>query len=294
LNLNNKKSKNFAIFYAIFAIVTLNTSCVSNKKLTAIQTLANENKSLKGELDALLLQNKALINQKKTNREIDSVGFIKINTYLDSSSKKADEYSNEIVEGSASKKILFSNNLKSKLSENLDNLKIVSEILKLKTFIRFKTGALFKPGGYVIEDDTWKIALKAFEPVVDSIINFTSAYPKSQFGASIAILGYSDATAISPTGALFQTLIKILNVETAAKDRLNLQLSQLRAESVSVVFSDLLVLKMCKQNLSKNLEINVVQFGRGEELPDPNMDNPLEDDERRRAVVVYWSILPRN
>jgi hypothetical protein len=66
----------------------------------------------------------------------------------------------------------------------------------------------------------------------------------------------------------------------------------MRAESVGFVFKDVSTLKTCKDNLYKKLNITIIPQGKGEEIPDPALINPSDDDERRRAVVVFWSVIP--
>jgi hypothetical protein len=67
----------------------------------------------------------------------------------------------------------------------------------------------------------------------------------------------------------------------------------MRAESVVNVFDELAAIKICKSNLSDKINLHLLSFGKGEELPDPSMINVAEDDERRRSVIAYWNVLPK-
>jgi hypothetical protein len=291
-----------SILFAVclFSFTIFNTACVSKKKLSITKNLEEVNKSLiaenlalKGKLGEEIEKNKEAANKKGLLKEIDSSALAKILNFLDSSGKQADKDLLEPENLSSSQKNEFGEKLKLALSYNLNNVKIIGETLNLKTFILFKTGAMFKPGGYVIEDDTWKLALNAFSPVLDSIIQFVTKYPNNKFEASIAILGFSDASPVGKGGALFKMLTQKLNNMDADKATLNRELSQIRAEAVASVFEDLAAIKICKNNLSKNISLNIFAMGKGEELADPSLAGTPDNDERRRAVIAYWNVIPK-
>jgi hypothetical protein len=144
----------------------------------------------------------------------------------------------------------------------------------------------------VIDDGVWRTAFNTFSPVIDSIITFTRKHPEKKFKASIAVLGYSDASPIKNV-VLRNDLITRLGKANATSSDLNLQLSQLRSEAVARVFDEASVQKLCKSGLFSSIELSIYPIGRGEELADPSLINSPLGDERRRAVIVYWSLLPQ-
>ncbi len=297
LCLANKSSNIIYLGSIVLIFLITSTSCINRKSNSSYKSiaagLAAENKELKGKLDAEIKKNKDAAHQKNLSKEIDSSSLVKIVSFLDSSSKQADNDVQEPENLNTKQKIAFGEKLKVALNKNLNNVKIISETLSLNTFVRFKTGALFKPGGYVIEDDSWKQALNAFTPVMDSIINFILRHPNTKFEASIAILGFSDASPIGKGGALEKMLTAKLNNPDADKATLNRELSQIRADAVAAIFEDLAAIKICKNNLNKNINLNIFSIGKGEELADPALAGTPDNDERRRSVIAYWNVIPK-
>ena len=55
--------------------------------------------------------------------------------------------------------------------------------------------------------------------------------------------------------------------------------------------------KIIEENKSQfqslpSLHFNYYNYGRGEAYPNQNITNYQKDDERRRIVMFYWSVLP--
>jgi outer membrane protein OmpA-like peptidoglycan-associated protein len=293
--IKNEKPSNLFSSVASFAAIylLLLSACVSQKKLNEIAVLQKENEALKGKLDTEIVNNKNLLQEKAKLKSIDSLSEAKSINYLDSINIATNKDFDAVAQAQSRDKLALSQSLNITIKRNYDNVKILSEILNLNTFTRFKAGAIFGQGQYNISDELWKTAFNTFVPIMDSIITFVAKHPNKKFNASIAILGFSDATAIDNTGPLYADLIKRLNKTETSNAALNLMLSQLRAEAVAKVFDDISVLKFCKSGLYNNLALTIYPIGRGEELPDPSLKGAEANDERRRAVIAYWSLLPQ-
>jgi outer membrane protein OmpA-like peptidoglycan-associated protein len=276
-------------FFSFFALLTA-TSCASKKKLAALQLLQQENQALKGKLSAEISANQKLLKEKEVKKEMDSLSVNKIGGFLGEAAKAAEDAP---ATGKIKQKMADAEALNRKLKYGMENVLVISDLLHSSTFVRFKTGALFGPGQYLIKDENWKPALNAFAPVVDSVIAFAKKYPGKPLDATIVILGFSDGTGMGAGSGLYNYLASLLKKAAPEKAELNWQLSQLRADAVRSVFDDLSVMKTCRNGINKQMDISLYSFGRGEEIPDPAMTNVTDDDERRRVVVAFWSVLPR-
>jgi hypothetical protein len=289
----NQNDRNLKFYVIFFCIASLFTACVSQKKIDQISVLKKENAALKVQLDGAVTNNKVLLEEKLKQKIIDSLSSSQATVYLDSIEKATGRAFDEVEKAALKDRLALSKNLNVTVKRNYENVKILGEILNQNTYIRYKAGAIFIQGQYTINDENWKAAFNTFVPIIDSIIGFATRHPSKKFNASIAILGFSDPTAIASDGPLYDDLLKRVGKATATSAELNIVLSQLRAEAVAKVFDDISILKFCKSGLFSNIALTIYPIGRGEELPDPSLQNAPIDDERRRAVIAYWSLLPQ-
>jgi outer membrane protein OmpA-like peptidoglycan-associated protein len=290
----------------LLCILCAPTSCRSKRKIVEatpiaipdtnaakIAALQSENAALRGKLEQEIAQNKILLEEKIKLRTIDNSSKERSAIYFDSivaaTNKDFDAVANAQQKA---EQLALAQKLNVNIKRNYDDVKIISDILTLNTYVRFKAGAIFGPGKYVIDDAVWRSAYNTFTPVIDSIVSFTKKHPDKKFKASIAILGYSDASPIK-NAALRNDLITRMSKPDATSADLNLQLSQLRAEAVAKVFDEVSVQKLCKSGYFNNIDLSIYPIGRGEELADPSLANSPLGDERRRAVIVYWSLIPQ-
>jgi hypothetical protein len=171
-------------------------------------------------------------------------------------------------------------------------LQMIEDGLSKPTKKLFNLAAFFGPGGYIIPLDKYPVAREYFAPIVDSLIRFSNHYQSLLRTASIMIEGYADATKISPNTPLYKKLAAFMHRKNPNKQELNTALSALRAIEIRQ-FLDMLV----KEKSNEFISIDKVTFfnfesGMGEILPDPNIRNYTINDERRRIVLIYWSVLP--
>ncbi len=292
--------------FIFLCLLGTTTSCRSKRKIVEappiavpdtnaaqIAALQSENAALRSKLEQEIAQNKMLLDEKIKLRTIDNSSKEKSALYFDSivvaTNKDFDAVANAQQKA---EQLALAQKLNVNIKKNYDDIKIVSDILNLNTYARFKAGAIFGPGKYVVDDAVWRAAYNTFAPVLDSIVGFVKKHPDKKFKASIAILGYSDASPIKNT-VLRNDLITRMGKPDATSADLNLQLSQLRSEAVSKIFDEVAVQKLCKSGLFSNIDLGIYPIGRGEELADPSLASSPLGDERRRAVIVYWSLLPQ-
>ena len=87
-------------------------------------------------------------------------------------------------------------------------------------------------------------------------------------------------------------LLDKLNKSEATNQELNKELSRLRAGSATIVIRQIITTEKNASDKLSKLSVEMLPQGRGEELPNPSVRDYKTDDERRRVVNVYWSLLP--
>ena len=156
----------------------------------------------------------------------------------------------------------------------------------------FAMGAFFGPGGYSIPKEKYTLARKYFSPVIDSLIKFSNQYHSILRIGTIVVNGYADATTISPGTKLFDTISSYTGQEHLTKEELNIGLSKLRAERLSQFLTQLLKEKSPEFVSFDKIVFEALESGKGESYPDPKVVNYKSNDERRRIVIIFWSVLP--
>lgn len=169
---------------------------------------------------------------------------------------------------------------------------MIEESLSKSTKTLFSLAAFFGPGGYAIPAEKFESARIYFSPVIDSLIKFSNKYAETPRTATIIVNGYADATQISKGSKLYKELAESLNIDEPTKEQLNIRLSALRAEELSKLFTKTIEKKSSNFISLPKIIFENLEIGRGEQLPDPTIKNYKVNDERRRIVIVYWSVLP--
>lgn len=82
----------------------------------------------------------------------------------------------------------------------------------------------------------------------------------------------------------------MLNKTDAVKEELNKKLSELRALELISQMTRLFIQKTSSS--PAKLKVEYIGQGKGEEYPIPSIKDYRENDERRRIVLCYWSVLP--
>jgi Icc-related predicted phosphoesterase len=169
---------------------------------------------------------------------------------------------------------------------------MIEEGLQKSTRTLFSLAAFFGPGGYAIPAEKSEKARVYFSPVIDSMIKFSNKYAEASRTATILVNGYADATQITVGSKLYKELAAYLKVEAPTKAQLNIGLSALRAEELSNLFTKTIKEKSNNIIAPSKITFENIEVGRGEQLPDSKITNYKVNDERRRIVIVYWSVLP--
>jgi polyhydroxyalkanoate synthesis regulator phasin len=172
------------------------------------------------------------------------------------------------------------------------SLQMIDEGLKNKSKTLFSLAAFFGPGGYEIPYAKFPQAKTYFSPLVDSLIKFSNKYQLVSRTVTILVNGYADGQRIDSVSKIYDTLTKYLQILSPSREQLNFALSALRAEELSNLFAKLIKSRSREFKTLPKIVFQNFEIGRGEQLPDVNIKNYKEEDERRRIVIVYWSVIP--
>ncbi len=271
---------------------------------------ANKIKELKNEMKRNILAGKEAL---RAVEKIDSVRTVKYEN------KQLDEQSNTFIErySDSVKQVLLKHiqedsiilskkirhrsvdtltqrvkRMTEEVKTNLDNLSLIDNLLSTNTFTLLNTASVFGPGEFIIDTINNPSASDPFKKVADDMLAFAAKFPNKKLNGTFIVLGYADGQQIAQGTALDSTLRLSMGVETATGPQLNRELSRLRAKSVTEVLQRIAAQKTTGTEIYKNLTIDYLPQGRGEDFPNPKIKDYREDDERRRVVFVYWSILP--
>ena len=244
------------------------------------------------------------VSEKKDNKLLGNV-----DTRLDAYLKKIEDNAKEIKDLEATManpdaysansvaiktRVLLIDSLVNKTAESRAyTLKMIEESIKKSTKTLFSLAAFFGPGGYSIPEEKMDKARAYFSPLVDSLIKFSNNYAQLPRTATVLVNGYADASQITKGSVLYTELCKYMKNIDPSKEQLNIGLSALRAEKLSDLFSRLIKEKSNSFVALPKIVFENIEVGRGEQLPDEKIKYK-DNDERRRIVVVYWSVLPNS
>ncbi len=176
---------------------------------------------------------------------------------------------------------------------NLERLNLVVDVIEIDKFTQFEAAAFFGPGAYTIKDADISKVEAAFEPLINSIINFVSQYRDRDMTLTIVAKGYADATAISTSSPLYAALQPQTGVANPSRGELNRALSRLRSDEMSKHMRNLLLRRDAELfSNTSNVSIDIVSQGKGEECPYINKPCDKANDPNRRIVTFHWLVTP--
>lgn len=292
----------------IISVLLLLTSCVGNRKITAVKNkvagieelLQKETAEIKGIAD----QAKAKLQTNRIDGNIlDRIDkrLAKETNAIDSAQAQVNKL-NEILKDKKDTR----KNYKTIILPVLDSLQKQSDLyasrlalyfmikdgLNVADFKQFDLAAFFGSGKYLIPEDKVDLASESFSPLIDSLKIFSNKYNEIPRTATLIILGFADGTGISEGSELYYTLLDELRKPKAEKEELNKALSDLRALELIKQMTNLYIKRRSEFINVEKLDIKYVAEGKGEALPLKSITDYGVDDERRRIVLCYWVVLP--
>lgn len=179
------------------------------------------------------------------------------------------------------------------LKEKRDTIyKLIQESVSSKAFSLFKMGAFFESGVYRIPPSASTYINNAYRPILDSIQRISNKYNQIPRSARLVFVGYADASPIAEGSSLYNELSRYSTTAAPPSAELNRVLSQLRANEMVRHMKIIVGNNSSKFESLPTLKISYHSYGRGEAYPNPSITDYRKNDERRRIVMCYWSILP--
>jgi len=299
--------KNLLLLFLVAGVVS---SCGTQKRLSSATQKAIEVKEIITENNATLdsLQKTTLMNQQYSEKDsLLSISIMEVIKKLQDNLNKIGETVHSVELASGSKRNFNDRNYFTIMKPYIDRLDsfqtsskarervygLLIEAVKLKAFVQFDLGTFFEAGVYRIPSSGLPIIAKSFNPVLDSVIQLSNRYTDVTHRLYLVFVGYADGQAINKEGKLYKDLSNFYPKNNLPeKEQLNLTLSNLRAGEL------LRNMKMVVQSRANDFApkdismISYAAYGRGEIIPFSKITDYKENDERRRVVVFYWSVLP--
>lgn len=285
----------------IFASCTGSKRAAIRKELEAAKNMGNNDAKKITEIDNKKIEKFAeekidsLINSDIEKRlkaykfKLDSLS-VSIN-FLDSVIKSGKLFNKNRAEIFKQLKII--RNYKNNSVIRLRRFEMIDEGLNIVEQHLFNLAAFFGPGKYEIPSEKLPEAENKFTPILDSLTSFYYKYKDVERFGTIRILGFADGTGFNKESEIYKTLTSLLNDSSASKESINIKLSELRAKSIANLMESILSKKITNFNSIKDLEFIFLETGKGENLPSKKITDYTADDERRRVVLLFWSILPK-
>jgi hypothetical protein len=291
----------------LFICVPVLFSCVG-KKMTAVKTRLTGIKGSQAVETSQVTGVYTSKEQKLAEGKIDSIINVRYVNRVGIIKKELDSVDREIagIDSLLNSKKSFRKSYKEIVLPKLDQLDayrngyagrmkvylMLEDGLNVANYTLFDLAAFFGSGKYNIPEDSNQMALKAFMPLLDSVINFSNKYPDISKTATFVVLGFSDGIGINKDGPLYPVLQEKAGKQEMSDQELNQVLSELRATELINVLT---VQFLKSTNTIKNFEKFHAEYlgkGKGEQYPLPTIRDYKQDDERRRIVLCYWAVVP--
>ncbi len=297
------------MLYASVMIGALMTSCGIQKRMAATTEKSKTTREVLHTDSATLSQLQAEMVKKLGKQGVDSSLNIKIVSLLatlQDDLSKIQQTVNAVDFFLETKKNFRPNNYEEAVRSYVTRLdsfqlqksirdriyQLLDEAVKMEAFQKYGMGAFFEPGIYRIAPAAFNSVNQSFQPAIDSMSAISNRYPDIKRTAHLVIVGYADATPITPGTKLFNELKSYLKQPEPQSEQMNEALSDLRASELLRNLKIIMKASASKFSSYNQLKIGYSSYGRGQALPFKNITDYTDNDERRRVVVFYWAILP--
>ncbi len=282
-----------------FIAMALFTSCVSNKKTQSIKAETDRQK----RNDIALLQRLDSIESKSrtkfANGELDDKTDSTIHSYIkelrDSIRSRMQHYDALASTGFKRKREIerakaYYNYVSGLYKADLENIVFFDELLAANTFAKLNTAVFFAPGEYRVSDNA--TAENLLRDVVNAVLDFSAKHSQYNLYASFVIVGYADEQDYVPNSPLYKDLASKIATTSPSRVQMNIEMSNRRANAITGIIRT--QYRLNRSNYpNSNLLTSFFSIGKGEQLPAGNITDYKPIDERRRIVLIYWSVLPR-
>ncbi|MDI3321730.1 hypothetical protein [Pinibacter soli] len=288
--------KNLTVAALVFVALT---SCISNKKASSLQRQIeqqkNEQTALLQKLDSIDARRISKKNNGEIDEMTDSVTYQYIKQLRDSIQSHIQQYDAIASTGYKNKRKNrrtqeYFSHVSSLYKADLENVLFFDELLAANTFAKLNTAVFFGSGQYKIESNAE--AEKMLGSVTDEVLSFAAKHSDRALHASFIVLGYADEENFTSGSELYKDLAKDMPGSSPGRIQLNVEMSNRRANSITNILRNQYRLQRSKYPVT-NLSESFFSIGKGEQLPAGKINDYKPIDERRRVVLIYWSVLPR-
>jgi hypothetical protein len=283
---------------AAFILIAL-SSCVSNRKANSLQRQIeqqkNEQTALLQKLDSIDAKRISKRNNGELDEVTDSVTYQYIKQLRESIQSRMQQYNAIASTGYKSRKknkkaLEYFAHVSTLYKADLENALFFDELLAANTFAKLNTAVFFGSGQYKIESNTQ--AEKMLGSVTEEVLSFAAKHSDRVLHASFIVLGYADEENFTPGSELYKDLAKNVSESSPSRVQLNVEMSNKRANSITSILRDQYRLQRSNYPIT-NLSNSFISIGKGEQLPAGKITDYKAIDERRRVVLIYWSVLPK-
>jgi hypothetical protein len=276
----------------IFFVCVILTGCSSVKSIKSDMTsqrLRLEN--MLAPIDSLDKKRAEKLKNGQLDEKTDSIARAYIARLKDSIASRLQRFDALSDNIGADKRaaVAYLNAVKDSYKKELDNILFFDDLFDASTFSRLNTAAFFAPGQYMPEEATYNKAKTIMDQIVGDALKFSTRYTRRKLKAMFIVTGYADEEAIAPGSELYQSLAA--SVSNPDRKVLNRELSARRATAIKDILEKEYY-QLNKDNQSRNLSTTFLSIGKGEALPGGEITDYKAIDERRRVVLLYWSMVP--
>ena len=288
-------------------LLCFTTSCIS-KKITKsterISLIKNKNDEENTRVERIADVSNKKLQENKTDSSIDLLFTTKINKIQrekDSIQRVITELEGllrdkktvkENYSGIILPKIKQLEQYNKKAGNRMKVYLMLEDGLNAANFTLFDLAAFFGPGKYIIPENKSELAIKSFDPMLDSVIYFSNKYSGISRTATLVILGFADGQGFNAQNNFNEKVKDLLPEKNPTSEALNKKLSELRAQELINVLS----LRFLKRSSEiQDFELFKIEYlgkGKGEQFPLAKIKDYKTIDERRRIVLCYWAVLP--
>lgn len=169
---------------------------------------------------------------------------------------------------------------------------LINESISSRAFNLFSMAAFFDPGVFNIPLSARPRIENMFSSAMDSIVELSSKYRDIPHVIRLVLVGYADESPIAEGSKLYSQLNNFASYSSPERQELNRILSQLRANEMMRNMKALITGRSIKFGSLAGIRFSYFNYGRGEIHPSDKIADYKADDERRRIVMFYWSVLP--
>jgi len=297
----------FITAFCVFPLAVLLPACTGSKRAAVSKEITTA-KALSSSESAMLEKLKQANSEKFIQEKTDSTIYSNINLKLVEYSNQLDSFdiyirlidslirSNKIFRKNKkdiSQQLVYVKNYSNNSPQRLRRFTMIDDGLSIAQQYLFNLAAFFGPGKYQIHEEKKGEAAITFSPILDSISSFYKKYNDVSKFATIRILGFADGMGFNMDSETAKNLLLLLNDSLATKEQLNGKLSELRARNIANLLDNILSTKIDNYKDIQHLEFLFFETGKGEAYPSKKITDYQVNDERRRVVLLFWSILPK-